>query len=226
MAEYSGTERMTDGFWQDHRDNLNASNFGWYRDYVNRQDNRDYSNEGELGHPEVERVIGAKRWIGGQEIDQYLRQVGRGIENKLSRSKATGEIEATSLFVTTMAMSGIEAICVGCGVQDVKRIKGKAKNDPLKKMRFFIDTEEVASKVFGPSRFDGTNYLAKRFFCKKSSAEMEYNGLARVVVTQQTPIIFEYKYSNNILSVTCSVQRYNADGTCVDSTLQEKINSS
>ena len=224
MPKYYGTERMTDGFWDSQMDLVNSRSVQWYKEHVNRQGNEDYSARGRL-NGEGERIIGSRMYLAGEMIDQFMQEVGKGIACKLSRSKATGELQGTSLFVPPRVMMSIEALCVLCGVRDVIRIPGKTKKSTPKKMRFFIDTEEVAKKVFEPARFDGTNYLVKRSFRKNSCAESVFSGVARVVVTQQTPIVFEYIFSKSHLTVTFSVQRYNADGSCIDSSLQEKINS-
>ena len=224
MASSTGAERITDGFWEGQMDIVNSRQAVWYREHVNRQGNEDYSAGGRLPG-ETERVVGSRMFLAGELVDQFLQKVGIAIMEKLCRSKSTGEMQATSQFVLPRVMSSIEAICVGCGVHDVLRLKGKRKKDHPKRIRLFIDSEEVARKIFEPARFDGSNYLAKRSFRKNSSGKLEYSGVARVVVTQQTPILFEYVSARRRLTVTCSVQRYNADGTCIDSTLQEKINS-
>ena len=196
----------------------------WYKNYVNNQNESDFSANGR-SNGGIERVVGSRFLLAGEMGDQFLQEIGKAIMEKLSRSKSTGELQATSLFVPPRVMLSIEGICIGCGVKSVIRVPGKAKKDPPKKIRLFIDSEEVARKVFEPARFDGTNYLAKRSYRKNNSGELEYSGVARVVVTQQTPILFEYVSARKRLVVTCSVQRYNADGMCVDSTLQDLINS-
>ena len=224
MAVTPGSERMTDGFWEGHMKMVQSRQAEWYKVHVNQQNNSDYSLGGQL-NGDTERVVGSRMYLAGEMVDQFLQEIGKGIREKLVRSKSTGELQAISLFVPPRVMSSIEGICIGCGVRDVTRLRGKSKKDPPKKIRLFIDSEEVARKVFLPARFDGSNYLARRSYRKNSSGELQYSGVARVVVTKLTPILFEYVTSRKRLVVTCSVQRYSANGMCVDSTLQDLINS-
>ena len=119
----------------------------------------------------------------------------------------------------------VEAICIGCGVEKVIRKPGKRKSDPPSQVQFFIDSQDVADKVFSPNRFDGTYYLAKRFFVKGKGKEDIYSGMARVVVSPNTPIEFSYSRSKELLTVSCFIQRYTANEHCVDSSLQLLTNS-
>ena len=145
MASSTGAERMTDGFWEGQMDIVNSRQAVWYRDHVNRQGNEDYSAGGRLPG-ETERVVGSRMFLAGELVDQFLREVGIAIMEKLCRSKSTGEMQATSQFVPPRVMSSIEAICVGCGVRDVLRLKGKRKKDPPKRIRLFIDSEETCGE--------------------------------------------------------------------------------
>ena len=98
MASSTGAERMTDGFWEGQMDIVNSRQAVWYREHVNRQGNEDYSAGGRLPG-ETERVVGSRMFLAGELVDQFLREVGIAITEKLCRSKSTGEMQATSQFV-------------------------------------------------------------------------------------------------------------------------------
>lgn len=221
----ASNERMNNGFWQKQTDMVRSRQAEWYKEHVNLQDDGEFSAGGVL-NGSAERVLGSRMYLAGPIVDKYLKQIGQQIESKLSRSKATGKSPPISMFVPEEVMVTMEGICVACGVRRIERQWKKSSKTLLKKLHISIDTREVAQKVFAPARFDGTDYLAKRFFCKSNdSSEMVYNGLARVVVTPETPICMDYVYSKERVTVTCFIQRYNADGSCVDSTLQQLVNS-
>ena len=92
-----------------------------------------------------------------------------------------------------------------------------------------ITGKRSASSIFHPTRFNGTNFLKKRFFRtvidpyskKKKKA---YNGNAEVVISGRTPFILEYDYRNSHLNVSFYVQRYNYNDFAMDSQLQHLMN--
>ena len=74
-------------------------------------------------------------------------------------------------------MSKFAGIFVAYGA-DIKNINKGKKNNVL-----FCEKLSSAKKIFSPSRFDGSNYLRKRFFTKSVDAvskikETIYSGCA------------------------------------------------
>ena len=84
--------------------------------HVNLQSNSDYSLGGQL-NADTDRFVGSQMYLAGEMVDQFLQEVGKGIREKLVRSKSTGELQAISLFVPPRVVSLIEGICVGCGMR-------------------------------------------------------------------------------------------------------------
>ena len=217
-------ERMLNGLWEGEEKMVRARQVEWYKDHVNHQSNGKFSLGGEVDG-DIERVVGSRMYLAGPMIDKQLKQIGIGIMNKLTRCKRTGRLQVFSNNVFDNVMVSVEAICVGCGVRNVQRKSGKRKSDPPSQLRFSIESHDVAEKIFSPNRFDGTYYLAKRFFVKCKGDSDGYGGQARVVVTPETPIEFVYQRTKEHLTVSCFIQRYTADDYCIDATLQQKTNS-
>ena len=84
---------------------------------------------------------------------------------------------------------------------------------------------ETAQKVFLPSRLQGDNYLAKRFFHKNSLGISVVREIAKVVISRMTPMEFCFDFSKKIVAFTFYVQRYNPDNSSQDESLQALINS-
>ena len=125
MASSSGSERMNGGFWEAQIDVAKSKQVDWYKNHVNNQNDSDFSAGGRLNGG-IERVVGSRFLLAGEMVDQFLQEIGKAIMEKLSRSKSTGELQATSLFVPPRVMLSIEGICIGCGVKSVIRVPGKA----------------------------------------------------------------------------------------------------
>ena len=51
-----------------------------------------------------------------------------------------------------------------------------------------------------------------------------FNGIARVLVTEKTPIKLEYHYNTQRVSVTFYIQRYTDQNVAIDATLQYMLN--
>ena len=218
-------ERMLNGLWEGEEKMVRARQVEWYKEHVNHQSNDKFSLGGKV-NGDIERVVGSRMYLAGPMIDKQLKLIGVGIMNKLSHCKRTGQLKVFSNNVFDNIMVSVEAICVGCGVRNILRKSGKRKRDPPSQLQFFIESQEVVEKIFAPNRFDGTYYLAKRFFVKgKGKSDDVYSGMARVVVTRETPIEFVYKRTKEHLTVSCFIQRYTADDYCIDATVQQKTNS-
>ena len=81
--------------------------------------------------------------------------------------------------------------------------------------------------MFSPVRFQGSNYLRKRHFnkiVKNGKKYSQYSERASVVVTETTPISFEYHLKQEKLTVLFYVQRYDENDFCLDATLQAVFN--
>ena len=218
-------ERMLNGLWREQESHVRARQAEWYREHVNQESSCKFSLGGEV-NGDVERVVGSRMYLAGPMIDKTLKLIGVGFMNKLTHSKSTGRLKIFSNNVFDNVFASVEAICIGCGVKKVIRKPGRKKSDPPSQVQFFIDSQDVADKVFSPNRFDGTYYLAKRFFVRGKGATGDiYSGMARVVVTPNTPIEFSYARSKELLTVSCFIQRYTANDLCIDSSLQLLTNS-
>jgi hypothetical protein len=96
-------------------------------------------------------------------------------------------------------------------------------------MSVHVESYQNAAKVFSPVRFQGTNFLKKRHFQKvmeNGRNIFKYSGRAAVVVGKSTPMLFEYNFKQEKLTVTFYVQRYNKDDFSLDLLLQALINES
>ena len=82
-------------------------------------------------------------------------------------------------------------------------------------------------KCFSPARFSGTNFLKKRHFEKikeNGRSIFKYSGRAAVVVGKSTPLLFEYNMTQQRLTITFYIQRYNKEDFSLDLSLQALIN--
>ena len=84
-------------------------------------------------------------------------------------------------------------------------------------------------QLFASTRFDGTNYLAKRVFCRKPipgkrKQKLVYDGKAIIAITSETPIKIVYEYKTSEIMLGFTIQRYNESDEAIDSTVQAQIN--
>jgi hypothetical protein len=103
------------------------------------------------------------------------------------------------------------------------------KNLPPKKSFFWVTKKSSSRKLFAPARFDGTNYLAKRVFCRKPipgkrKQKLVYDGKAIIAITSETPIKIVYEYKTSEIMLGFTIQRYIESGEAIDSTVQDQIN--
>ncbi len=156
----------------------------------------------------------------GPLIDSFLKEIGRSFYSKLGRSRNTGLMPPIRLFIPYTIFRHICNITVGYG--------GCFKSDKSG-MSVRVESFQNASKVFSPVRFQGTNFLKKRHFEKVNENGrniLKYSGRAAVVVGKSTPMLFEYNFRQEKLTVTFYVQRYNKDDFSLDLRLQALINES
>ena len=81
---------------------------------------------------------------------------------------------------------------------EIKNINKGKKND---KVVLFCEKLYSAEKIFSPSRFDGSNYLPKRFLTKIADAvskvkETIYSGCAEDVFSINTSLRIDYVHSS------------------------------
>lgn len=184
----------------------------------------DFSCDGELDN-HIEKTIGNRLILSGPLVDSYLEEMGKRIYSKLTRSKLTGLVPPITFFLPWEIMSKIAAYFVSYG-SDIKNIAKGEKND---KLIIFCEKLSSAEKIFSPSRFDGTNYLRKRFFAKivdpvTKVRENTYNGCAEVVFSVQSPLRIDYHYSSSKASISFYIQRYDKNDFSVDASLQKLLN--
>lgn len=171
----------------------------------------------------LEEVVGNKIELVGPLLDSYIKQMGTGIKNKLSHSKATGLMNPVSMFIPWAIYRHLLVLIRGYG-GDVQSNKDCSKHYAT------LASMDSASKLFCPARFEGENYLAHRHFkkvpCKTSKDKLVslYNGKSTVVVTSYTPLCLDYHTGKELVTVTFYVQRYTADDFVVDSSLQALMN--
>ena len=206
MAERKGNKL----FWKDQENKLVAFECVWKAVGML---SLDCSNGGVLDG-EVESSFGNRLILAGPVYDDFLMEIGVRIQAKLSKGKLTGLLPPVNIFVPPSIMSKIFALCVGYGGEMNHEYRGNGKRKKAVKTSLTITGKRSASSIFHPTRFNGTNFLKKRFFRtvidpyskKKKKA---YNGNAEVVISGRTPFILEYDYRNSHLNVSFYVQRYN-----------------
>ena len=211
----------SDQFWLRKEHELSTFETGWYKEKVN-QCSADYSMGGKLEN-NLERTIGNHLVLAGPVMDSYLEEIGKGIHAKLSRGKLTGLAPPLTIFIPWQIMRHLAGLCTGYHC-DIKNICYGKSTDRL---IIFIEKPVAADKIFCVKRFNGMNYLAKRFFKKEKTpgdGKLTYNGCAKVRVSISTPIRLEYKYSVKRLQITFFIQRYDTEDFATDVTLQKMIN--
>ena len=169
-----------------------------------------------------EEVIGNKLELAGPLIDSYLKEIGRAIGSKLSRSKATGLVNPVVLFFPWPVFRHVLTLVRGYS-GDVVVTSERA--------RISITITEMNSlvKLLSPSRFSGENFIAHRHFRKVPSKSWKkllsvFDGRSLVVVTRNTPFKIDYQMRAEKVTVTFYVQRYNTDNFPVATSLQALMN--
>ena len=169
----------------------------------------------------LEEVCGNKLELSGPLVDSYLLEIGKHISTKLSHSKATSLASPVVLFIPWPIFRHITVFFRGYG--------GEVNFDDKKsKITSTLSSMETVEKVFSPARFEGQDILRKRSFSRKpglkGKVEFLYKGRSAVVVSNNTPLIFDYNRKRQKVTVTFCIQRYTADDFVVDSTLQNLMN--
>ena len=171
---------------------------------------------------QLEEVVGNKLELVGPMLDSYLKEIGKSMKNKLSRSKATGLVSPVSLFVPWSVFKHI-VVLVGGYSGDVSTSKNHVHTLTLSKM-------DSVRKLFSPARFTGETFFAQRHFKKVPSKaggkpKSVYNGKSQIVVTEGTPLTMSYSTKTERVTVTFYVQRYTDKDFAVDTSLQALMNA-
>ena len=169
-----------------------------------------------------EEIVGNKLELVGPLLDTYLREIGKAIKNKLSRSHCTGLLAPVLLFIPYAIFKHFMVLATGYG-GDFNQ--NKSGNIVTVTFNEFVGV----FKVFSPARFDRENFLKHRVFRKEPNEETGkptrvYKGRAAVVVSKNTPIIFKYNTKDSRVQVSFYVQRYTEDDFAVDATVQTLAN--
>ena len=169
----------------------------------------------------LEEVCGNKLELSGPLVDSYLFEIGKQISTKLSDSKPTSLASPVILFIPWPIFRHITVLFRGYG--------GEIKFDAKKsKIISTLSSMKSVEKVFSSAQFEGQDVLRKRHFTRKPGAkgkvEFSYKGRSAVVVSNNTPFIFDFNLKSQKVTVTFYIQRYTADDFVVDSTLQNLMN--
>lgn len=174
---------------------------------------------------QLEEVIGNKLELTGPLIDSYLREIGKSLKNKLSRSKATGLVNPITQFIPWAVFRHILTLVRGYSGDVDSKLGGRKQVISITK----IDT---IKKLFSPSRFSGETYFAHRHFMRKGSTSLKpgkkmvsvYNGRSSIVVSAMTPFCMDYSLKTERVTITFFIQRYTSNDFAVDTSLQSLMN--
>ena len=170
----------------------------------------------------LEEVVGNKLELCGPLIDSYLKEIGKAVGSKLSKSKATGLANPVILFVPWPVFRHVLTLARGYS-GDVKTYKDGQR------FSMEISNRDSLLKLFSPSRFSGENFMAYRHFKRVPSSSGKkmlsvFNGRSVVAVTDNTPFVMEYSMKTERVTVTFYIQRYTPDDLPVDTSLQALMN--
>jgi len=171
---------------------------------------------------QLEEVVGNKLELVGPLLDSYLREIGKAMKGKLSRSKATGLVNPVNLFIPWTVFRHMLVLALGYS-GDVN-----TQGDGLKHVLTLSKMDSVR-KLFSPSRFSGETFFAQRHFKRVPSkaggkTESVYDGRSAIVVTEKTPFCINYAMNTQRATVTFYIQRHTAEHFVMDSSLQALMN--
>ena len=173
---------------------------------------------------QLEEIIGNKLELVGPIIDCYLREIGKSLQSKLKRSKATGLVNPVSLFIPWANFRHILTLCRGYSGEII------SSRDGAKHMVTFSQMRSI-KKLFSPARFSDETWFATRHFKKIPSMtgrkrESVYNGKSVIVISKYTPFCVDYSMKSQKVNVSFYIQRYTGDNYALDSGLQALMNLS
>ena len=170
-----------DTFWTQSVIKLRPLELEWQEE-VKKTSKIDYSMEGELDG-KIEQNIGNRVVLAGPLVDDKLLEIAKAMKAKLTRGRLTGLAPPMNIKVPWQIMKFIVSMATSYGVQ-FKVInhpsKTKRQQQIMERIVMFIE-EGTSEKLFNPARFDGTNYLANRFF-KNLSIRKRRNVNCNIVV--------------------------------------------
>lgn len=105
----------------------------------------------------LEEIVGNKLELSGPLINLFLREIGRGLREKLNRSKATGLVNVNTYFVPWSVFRHILILSRGYSCDVESSQNGVRHKIVMTKMKSL-------SRLFSTSRFSGENYVAYRHF--------------------------------------------------------------
>ena len=169
---------------------------------------------------QLEEVVGNKLELVGPMLDSFLKEIGKSLRSKLSRSKATGIVSPVSFSVPWSVFRHIMVL--------VRGYSGDVNTVGQKHILTLFKMESIR-KLFSPARFSGDTFFAQRNFKRVPSkaggkTKSVYNGRSQVVVTQSTALTMSYSMKTERLTVTFYVQRYMAEHFPEDTSLQALMN--
>lgn len=213
------TER-SENFWNPVE--LKTSSFSLSKEINNL--NIDFGINGSLDD-NLEKSIGCEIAVIGPMLDGFIRKIGKCFSNKLSRSNCTGIQSNAHLYFPWQVFARLVKLSRGYGAT-ISTTRGKKS---IKIVTVTFTSEETVRRVWHPRRLQGCNYLAKRKYKKIPGEDGNkqitvYNGIARVVVTQRTPITLVYNMKNQSCVSSFYIQRYDQNEISLDATLQAQLN--
>ncbi|KAK3732674.1 hypothetical protein QZH41_007978 [Actinostola sp. cb2023] len=146
--------------------------------------------------PIMEERMLNKLELAGPMVDSYLKHIGLSMQSKLGRSKNTGLLPPTTVFIPWSIFRHICMLVVGYG-GDMKTTQ--------RTIELTIYTTKTAKKVLSPVRIGGINCLKKRNFQRvKEDGKFvsRVKGRAAVLITKKCPINFTYNRRQETVCVS------------------------
>ena len=171
---------------------------------------------------QLEEIVGNKLELVGPMVDSYLFEIGKCIQSKLKRSKATGLVNPVLMFIPWVTFRHILVLCRGYSGEI------SSTRDGSKHQVTFSQMNSI-KRIFSPARFCREVFFATRHFKNIPSStgkkrESIYNGKSMIVVSASTPFTMDYIMKTQKVSVLFYIQRYTADNYALDTSLQTLMN--
>ena len=109
--------------------------------------------------PVLEELTGIKLELVGPMLDGFIREIGLSMAAKRSRSRMTGLMSPSVLFMPFPIFRHLWVLVQGYGGST--ETKRNEERITLK-----ISKADTAAKIWSPARFSGENFLSKRHFEK------------------------------------------------------------
>ena len=166
--------------------------------------------------PVLEELTGNKLVLVGPILDGFIREIGSSMSDKLSRSRMTGLVSPSVLFMPFPIFRHLWVLVQGHGGSTETKRNGE-------RITLKISKAGTVAKIWSPARFSGENFLSKRHFeeipegCR---VIQHYNGKWLVVVTESTPILLDFSMKQQWVTTTFYVHNHDRNGFVKDSSLQ------